>query len=386
MKHSDLEDWRNGGFGLYVHWPFCASKCPYCDFNSHVSSRIDQERWLKAYVAEIAAWGERTQGRVLDSIFFGGGTPSLMPPEAVAAVIDAARRAWGFRNSIEITLEANPTSVEAGRFRAFSDAGVNRVSMGIQALNDRDLRLLGRQHSAREALKAWDVATHYFDRASFDLIYARQHQTLEAWRAELSAALAMGPRHLSLYQLTIEDGTVFGARHRVGKLPGLPDDETCADMFDLTQEMCESTGLAAYETSNHAVPGEESLHNQIYWRYGDYVGIGPGAHGRVTLNGQRLATVSISAPSQWIEQRENNMATQEVRLTGEEQASEYLMMSLRLNEGLDLSRHGALRGRPLAQDKLIVLEELGLVVQADGRLITTKKGRPLLNAILRELL
>ena len=275
-----IEDWRNGGFGLYVHWPFCEAKCPYCDFNSHVSREIDEDRWRAAYLSEIDRLAELTPDRVLNSVFFGGGTPSLMSPELVNALIERIREKWAFANNIEITLEANPRSVEAGRFRGFSDAGVNRVSMGIQALNNPDLAKLGRLHSVEEARKAFDTARSVFKRISFDLIYARQGQSLNDWRKELTEALAMSVDHLSLYQLTIEQGTAFWERQRRGQLSGLPDEDLSADMYELTQEICDQHGMPAYEVSNHAEPGAESQHNLIYWRYGDYGGIGPGAHGR----------------------------------------------------------------------------------------------------------
>ncbi|MCX8952482.1 radical SAM family heme chaperone HemW, partial [Ruegeria sp. NA] len=262
------DDWRNGGFGLYVHWPFCEAKCPYCDFNSHVSKTIDQKQWLDAYLSELRRSAVETPDRVLNTIFFGGGTPSLMDPETVAAVIETARALWRPANDMEISLEANPGSVEAGRFAAYRDAGVNRISMGVQALNDEDLRRLGRIHTVAEARAAFDIARDCFERVSFDLIYARQHQTLDAWRAELNEALSMAVDHLSLYQLTIEDGTAFGDRYAVGKLRGLPEDDSAADMYLATQEICEKHGLPAYEVSNHARPGAESVHNLVYWRYG----------------------------------------------------------------------------------------------------------------------
>ncbi|MEM8539192.1 MAG: radical SAM family heme chaperone HemW, partial [Pseudomonadota bacterium] len=273
------EDWEYGGFGLYLHWPFCEAKCPYCDFNSHVVRSIDQQAWADAYLSEIDRIGTETDGRVLRSVFFGGGTPSLMAPEIVDAILTRVRATWPIANDIEITLEANPTSVEAGRFAAFRDAGVNRVSMGVQALNDKDLRALGRLHTAAEAMLAFDIARNVFDRVSFDLIYARQGQSLSAWRNELNAALSLAVDHLSLYQLTIEEGTAFGARYAAGKLRDLPDDDLSADMYALTQEVCAARGFDGYEVSNHARQGAESAHNQIYWRYGDYAGIGPGAHG-----------------------------------------------------------------------------------------------------------
>ncbi|UWR07180.1 radical SAM family heme chaperone HemW [Ruegeria sp. B32] len=381
------DDWRNGGFGLYVHWPFCEAKCPYCDFNSHVSRNIDQKQWLDAYLSELKRSAAETPDRVLNTIFFGGGTPSLMAPETVAAVIDTARSLWRPANDMEITLEANPGSVDAGRFAAYRDAGVNRISMGIQAMNDEDLRRLGRIHSVAEARAAFDIARTCFDRVSFDLIYARQYQTLEAWRAELTEALSMAIDHLSLYQLTIEAGTAFGDRYSVGKLRGLPEDDNAADMYLATQEICEAHGMPAYEVSNHAVPGAESRHNLIYWRYGDYVGIGPGAHGRITVNGQRIATETHLAPTAWL-----NAATQgngeklRTPLTAEEQANEYLMMCLRLTEGLDMDRFNCLSGHPLPQRKLGYLQDIGMIAQDGPRVSATADGRAVLNAVIRELL
>ena len=380
------EDWRNAGFGLYVHWPFCASKCPYCDFNSHVASVVDQPRWLAAYRRELARIGAEVPGRVLNSIFFGGGTPSLMTPETVAGVLEAARAVWPFANDIEITLEANPGSVEAGRFRGYADAGVNRVSMGVQALNDADLRRLGRLHSVAEARAAFDIARDCFGRVSFDLIYARQDQTREAWRAELREALAMAVDHLSLYQLTIEDGTAFGARHAAGGLRGLPEDDLAADMYLETHDICAAAGLPAYEVSNHARPGAESRHNLIYWRQGDWAAIGPGAHGRLTLPSGRVATEAYKAPGAWLAAVEDGSG-ESLRdgLPLPDQALEYLLMSMRLSEGMDLARYEALAQGPVRATAVKSLTEMGMVEQTEGRLRATAQGRPLLNAILREL-
>ncbi|HRO13504.1 MAG TPA: radical SAM family heme chaperone HemW [Paracoccus sp. (in: a-proteobacteria)] len=379
-------DWRAGGFGLYVHWPFCASKCPYCDFNSHVVAAIDQRAWLDAYCREIARAGAETSGRVLGSIFFGGGTPSLMEPEVVAGVIDAARAAWAFANDIEITLEANPGSVERGRFRGYADAGVNRLSMGMQALNDDDLRRLGRLHTAAEGRAAYEVARSSFERVSFDLIYARQHQSRDAWAAELREALAMAVDHLSLYQLTIEEGTAFGARHAAGGLKGLPADDLAADMYLETQAICAAAGLPAYEISNHARSGAESRHNLVYWRQGDWAGIGPGAHGRLTLGGVRFATEAPRQPGAWLEavgRGAGELPRATVPL--DEQATEYLLMSMRLAEGMDLDRYARLAGRPVDDQAITRLGELGLVNSNGTRLWATATGRPVLNAILREL-
>ena len=382
-----MEDWRAGGFGLYIHWPFCQSKCPYCDFNSHVAATIDQRRWRDAYVREIARVAEETPGRVLETVFFGGGTPSLMEPEVVADVLEAVRAAWPMVNDPEITLEANPGSVEAGRFRGFRDAGVNRVSMGVQALRDDDLRRLGRLHSVKEARQAFDIARECFDRVSFDLIYARQDQTLADWRAELGEALSMAVDHLSMYQLTIEEGTAFGDRFARGGLRGLPDEEVQADMYAVTQEVCAAHGMPAYEVSNHAAPGAESRHNLIYWRMGDYLGIGPGAHGRLTLGGSRWATVAPRSPAAWLSLVERGLAGEEPRegVSREEQATEYLLMSMRLLEGLDLSRYEALAGFPIAPERIAELGDLGLVRVDSGRLIATAEGRAVLNGVLREL-
>ena len=382
-----MDDWRNGGFGLYVHWPFCQAKCPYCDFNSHVVSQIDQSAWVTAYQSELRRMGELLPDRLLNSIFFGGGTPSLMHPDTVAAVIEAARENWTFANDIEISLEANPGSVEAGRFAGYRDAGVNRISMGIQALNDDDLRRLGRIHSVDEARTAFDVARSCFDRVSFDLIYARQGQTLEAWKAELSEALSMAIDHLSLYQLTIEDGTAFGDRYARGKLRDLPTDDNAADMYLATQDICDAYGLPGYEISNHARPGAESRHNQIYWRYGDYVGVGPGAHGRITLNGQRYATEAPRAPGAWLDavKKGRGLLPFEI-LKPEDQVVEHMMMGMRLFEGLDLERHEALAGKPLSVKKIQELTDWGMIVVDRARLRATSQGRAVLNAVLRELL
>ncbi|MEO1948634.1 radical SAM family heme chaperone HemW [Thioclava sp.] len=382
------EDWRHGGFGLYLHWPFCAAKCPYCDFNSHVATAIDQKRWLSAYLSELDRYAAQTEGRILNTVFFGGGTPSLMDPEIVAATIERIRRNWQTSNDFEITLEANPTSVESGRFRAFSEAGVNRVSMGMQALNDEDLRRLGRMHSVAEGQKAFDIARTQFDRVSFDLIYARQHQTIDDWKAELDEALEMAVDHLSLYQLTIEPGTVFGARHDAGKLRGIPEDDSSAEMYFATQEICEKHGLPAYEISNHARPGAESRHNLIYWRYGDYVGIGPGAHGRLTENGVRHATDTLKQPGAWLAQVEKTGAGENERaaLPREEQAIEYLLFALRLSEGLEMERFNTISRSPLDEATMRHLEDIGMVKRENGFLRATDQGRPVLNAIIRDLI
>ena len=380
------DDWENAGFGLYIHWPFCQAKCPYCDFNSHVVAHIDQMAWAKAYVSEIDRVGAKTQGRLLRSVFFGGGTPSLMDPEVVDVILRKVRDTWTIANDIEITLEANPTSVEAGRFAGYRQAGVNRVSMGIQALNDVDLRALGRLHSAKDAMAAFDVARREFDRVSFDLIYARQNQTLTDWQAELRTALSMAIDHVSLYQLTIESGTAFGARYAAGKLAGLPDDDRAADMYEATQDICGESGFPAYEVSNHAKIGAQSIHNRIYWTYGDYAGIGPGAHGRVTLNGQRFATETPLAPGKWLDsvRKTGSGEKSQTALSQEDQSIEFLLMGLRLTEGVNLGRIAG--GRGLFDKNIKDLVEMGMLSLDQDQLCTTQAGRPVLNAILRQLL
>ncbi|MCU0907348.1 MAG: radical SAM family heme chaperone HemW [Rhodobacteraceae bacterium] len=380
------DDWQAAGFGIYLHWPYCAAKCPYCDFNSHVAARIDHARWMSAYLSEIEHYFVQTGPRVLRSVFFGGGTPSLMDPDTVAGVIAAIRSRWPAANDLEITLEANPGSVEAGRFRAFREAGVNRVSLGLQALDDTDLKRLGRIHSVDEGLAALEVARATFDRVSFDLIYARQNQTLDHWRDELRRALAMGPDHLSLYQLTVEPGTAFADRLARGGLRGLPDEDRAADLWDLTQDMTAAAGLPAYETSNHARPGAESVHNRIYWQSGDWLGIGPGAHGRLTLHGQRHATEAIRAPEAWLDAVERQGSGEMVQtvLDPTDRAEEFLMMGLRLSDGIDLARWARLSdNRSLPYRGLL---EDGLVEVRDDRLQLTAAGRPVLNAVLRALL
>ncbi len=380
-------DWQNGGFGIYVHWPFCAAKCPYCDFNSHVRREVDQDRWRVSLIRALETEGARTKERTVDTVFFGGGTPSLMPPETVAAVVETIQQVWKLAPNAEITLEANPTSVEAGRFRGYAAAGVNRVSMGVQALNDPDLKALGRMHSVAEARAAFDVARGVFDRVSFDLIYARMGQTPEMWRAELTEALAMAVDHLSLYQLTIEQGTRFADLYRLGKLK-VPADDSAAAMYDVTQEVCDAAGMPAYEVSNHARAGAESRHNLVYWRYGDYVGVGPGAHGRLTLGEERVATETILAPEAWLDAAERDGTGQAAQtlLTNDEQASEYLMMALRLAEGADLARYTALSGAALAEGRIAGLEDDGFLHRDGNRIIATPQGRILLNAMLGVLL
>lgn len=372
--------------GLYLHWPFCQAKCPYCDFNSHVVASIDQQAWANAYVAEIARYGALTQGRIVRSVFFGGGTPSLMEPLVVDQVLTAIRRTWNVTNSWEVTLEANPTSVEAGRFREYRAAGVNRVSMGIQALNDDDLRRLGRMHSVAEARAAFDIARATFDRVSFDLIYARQDQTLADWQVELTQALSMAVDHLSLYQLTIEPGTAFGDRFARGGLRGLPGEDLQADMYELTQQLTTSSGMPAYEISNHAAPDAQSVHNMIYWTGGDYVGIGPGAHGRLTLDRTRWATEAVSAPMAWLKALNTPDIESWEALSHPDQLTEYLLMGLRISDGVSLARLQELGAPQSLMRNTASLVDDGLLYTSGDQLRTTDAGRPLLNGVLRQLL
>lgn len=376
------ELWQDRGFGLYVHWPFCAAKCPYCDFNSHVRASIDQSTWAQALTKEIRRTGAQTGPRVLISIFFGGGTPSLMEPETVGAVLSAARDVWSFSNDIEITLEANPTSVEAYRFEGYAKLGVNRVSLGVQALNNPDLQKLGRLHSVSEAQSAFSTARQFFDRVSFDLIYARQNQTLDSWRSELNTALELAVDHLSLYQLTIEEGTAFWDRAQRGLLRGLPTDDLGADLYDLTQELCSQVGFTAYEVSNHARPGAESKHNLLYWRGGDYAGVGPGAHGRLTLNGQRFATECWKSPEAWLAAVESGTGIRSTEpLSPQDVADERLIMGLRLSEGLYLDDVSEI----LDWAKLEQLHSESLIWRDAKRLGATQQGRPVLNYLISQL-
>jgi putative oxygen-independent coproporphyrinogen III oxidase len=383
-----MQRWQMAGFGLYIHWPFCLAKCPYCDFNSHVAARIDQDLWADAYIAELHRVAQETQGRRLSSIFFGGGTPSLMDPRTVERIVTNARDLWVPANDIEITLEANPTSVEAGRFVDFRSAGINRVSVGIQALNDADLRRLGRMHSADEGRKAIEIAQTVFQRSSFDLIYARQDQSLEQWRQELSEALRLAEGHLSLYQLTIEPDTVFGERHQRGQLRGLPVEDTSVDMYLLTQELCEAAGRPAYEVSNHAAEGEASRHNMIYWRAGDYLGIGPGAHGRITnAAGQRMATFCPKAPGAWLNRVRDSRNGEDARelLDRAAIANEYLIMGMRLVSGIDPEDYRAVAGHALDPRAIADLVDLGFLIEEPNRIAATLSGRLILNAVIEKL-
>jgi oxygen-independent coproporphyrinogen-3 oxidase len=385
-------DWQAGGFGLYIHWPFCLAKCPYCDFNSHVSRVVDHAAWRKALLAEMRHMRALTGPRTLDTVFFGGGTPSLMEPATVAALIDEADGLWRLAGDAEITLEANPTSVEAGKFRDYAAAGVNRLSLGVQALNDADLKALGRMHSVAEAEAAFAVARAAFPRVSFDLIYARMGQTAAAWEAELARALGqvlMGAvDHFSLYQLTIEPGTRFGELYDLGRLK-VPEDDVAAEMYELTQAMTAAAGLPAYEVSNHARPGAESRHNLVYWRYGDYAGVGPGAHGRLTLpDGRRLATVTARAPGDWLAAvaEQGHAVVEQTPVNRQDQATEYMLMAMRLAEGADLTRHRRLAGAPIDAARIAGLAGDGLVRRTGDRLAATARGRIVLNRVLAELL
>jgi putative oxygen-independent coproporphyrinogen III oxidase len=375
-------------FGVYVHWPFCLSKCPYCDFNSHVRHiAIDEERFARAFAREIETTASRVGGREVSSIFLGGGTPSLMQPQTVAAILEAIGKHWNVAGDAEVTLEANPTSVEATRFAGYRAAGVNRVSLGVQALDDASLKMLGRLHSAREALDAVAIARRSFERYSFDLIYARPDQTAEAWTSELTLAIREAAEHLSLYQLTIEEGTPFFGLHAAGKLK-TPDESLARALYDVTQEVCDVHGLNAYEISNHARAGAECRHNLVYWRGQEYAGIGPGAHGRLDIDGVRHATSTEKRPEAWLMRVETNGhgVVVDDLLNSEERADEFLLMGLRLAEGIDPRRYMALSGRPLDPRRIALLREQGAIaVDEGGRLRVTQAGFPVLDAVVADL-
>jgi putative oxygen-independent coproporphyrinogen III oxidase len=379
------------GFALYVHWPFCRAKCPYCDFNSHVRAAVDEDRWRAALLRELDHFADLLPARVLVSIFFGGGTPSLMAPRTVAAVIDRAVGRWPAAADLEVTLEANPTSVEAAAFRGYAAAGVNRLSLGVQALDDAALRLLGREHSAAEAVTALELATAAFERRSLDLIYARPGQTAAAWAGELDRALGLGADHLSLYQLTIEPGTRFHAEVAAGRLRPLGE-ERQAELFELTQELLGAAGLPAYEISNHARPGAACRHNLVYWRSGEWIGIGPGAHGRLAIDGRRVGTRTVRQPERWLAAVEQAGHAEEPRepLDRQAQLAELLMMGLRLVEGVPRRRIEKLAGQPLDQAldgaALERLRRQGLLVVEADRLRATATGRARLEAVLRAIL
>ena len=375
-------------FAVYVHWPFCLSKCPYCDFNSHVRhGGYDEAHYVRAIQSEIAAAAERAPRRTVSTIFFGGGTPSLMQPETVGAILDSIGKHWTVAGNVEVSLEANPTSVEATRFRGYRAAGVNRVSLGVQALDDQSLKELGRLHSAQEALDAIAVARSIFDRYSFDLIYARPRQTLSGWTAELKQAISEAAEHLSLYQLTIEPGTPFFGLHKAGKLI-VPNDDLGRDLYDLTQSICGDAGLPAYEVSNHARPGAECRHNLVYWRGHEYAGVGPGAHGRLNIDGRRYATETEKKPEAWlarVAEHGHGLIVDE-KLQPNEVADEFLLMGLRLAEGIDPARFTALSGRTLDPARVSFLRDGGAVETTDsGRLRVTQSGFPLLDAVVADL-
>jgi oxygen-independent coproporphyrinogen-3 oxidase len=375
-------------FGVYVHWPFCAAKCPYCDFNSHVRHQPpDQARYAAAFAREIETTADRTQGRTVTSIFLGGGTPSLMAPATVGTILEAVARHWTIAADAEISMEANPSSVEAERFRGYRAAGVNRVSLGVQAMNDNDLRLLGRLHDVATARAAIETARATFPRLSFDLIYARPGQSAEAWARELREAMGLAADHLSLYQLTIEDGTPFAVLHRAGKLV-TPDEEHAAGLYAATLDTMAAAGMPAYEISNHARPGAECRHNLVYWRYGEYAGIGPGAHGRLVLHDGRHATATERNPEAWlarVEARGDGLVTDDL-LTAEEEGDEMLLMGLRLAEGIDLDRYRAISGRRLDPVQLADLVRHGMVERTvDGRLRATRAGFFVLDAVVADL-
>ena len=379
---------KPSAFGIYVHWPFCKAKCPYCDFNSHVRHQaVDIVGFAASLVTELKWMAERTQGRVVSSIFFGGGTPSLMPPKAVAQVLDAISALWLVDAQSEITLEANPTSVEAANFRGYRVAGVNRVSVGVQALDEADLKALGRQHTPEEALQAFRLAAKIFPRVSFDMIYARPRQTLENWRAELTRALAEQQGHMSLYQLTIEPETRYAHLFAAGLLK-IPDEDLAADLYDLTQELTAKAGLECYEISNHAKPSHESQHNLLYWRYGEYAGVGPGAHGRLVDGNNVLATATEKHPETWrqLVETQGHGLIQIEDTPMASQAREQLLMGLRIDEGIDLIRYESLAGKPMDQRKISAMMELGLVAMSgNSRLAATQSGRRVLNSVIAEL-
>ncbi|HEX4303614.1 MAG TPA: radical SAM family heme chaperone HemW [Rhizomicrobium sp.] len=376
------------GFGIYVHWPFCAAKCPYCDFNSHVRTKFDEAGWIDAIVRELE-WTAAQQGPdrpIVETIFFGGGTPSLMQGTSVARTLDTIARTWRMANDVEITLESNPASADATRFADYRAAGVNRLSLGVQALNDKDLKMLGRLHNVAEAKAALALAMKNFDRVSLDLIYARPDQTVAAWREELREALAFGTDHLSLYQLTIEPATPFFTLHKTGALK-IPDEDRAAELYEMTQEMTQAAGRPAYEISNHARPGSEARHNLLYWRYGAYAGVGPGAHGRLDLRGKRVATQTERLPERWRETvaRTGHGLIEQSEIANADAAREHLLMNLRLSEGIDLAAYRARWGAAPDAARIASLAEDGLVRLEGDRLIATPRGRLLLNSVIAAL-
>ena len=380
-------DWKNTGFGIYVHWPFCQSKCPYCDFNSHVNRNINNIDWKKAYLSEIKRYHLETSGRQVDSIFFGGGTPSLMDPSIVLSIVDQIAKLWGLKDNVEISLEANPSSVESRKFLDFKDAGVNRVSIGVQALNDTDLKKLGRLHSVNDALKAINIGNEVFSRTSFDLIYARQEQTIKDWAKELKLALSFEPDHLSLYQLTIEPNTAFGKLFKNGKLLGLPKEDVSSKLYHITEEICSSNDLLPYEISNYAKQNHQSVHNKIYWNYGDYIGVGPGAHGRITTSLGRYSTQNHSNPEKWLSQAlKKSGESLRACISQEDQAEEMVMMGLRLSSGISKNRYHLLSGKKFNEKNLKNLINDDLVLVEKGYIKATQNGKAVLNSLILNLL
>ena len=379
-------------FGIYVHWPFCLSKCPYCDFNAHLlDPNLDEDAWLKAYKQELGHYARETHDRTVSTVFFGGGTPSLMPPRIMTAIINEIDKLWGFVANPELSMEANPTSVEANKFKAFRTAGINRLSLGIQSFNDKSLKLLGRQHDSKQALDAIALARNVFPRSSFDLIYARPESKLVAWKQELEFALSLEPNHLSLYQLTIEPGTVYQAAVRRGDFTPLDDDQA-TEQFEFTQSIMNEAGLPAYEISNHAKPSEECQHNLIYWRYQDYVGVGPGAHGRYKSGVHKIAARQHRAPAVWLKQvQKQGHATVDREILSEENMfAEFCMMGLRLKEGIDLrlfeQRWPASYKETITEERLVWLEEINCLKRIGSQLIVTDYGRQRLDSVLGSLL
>ena len=380
-------DWKNSGFGIYLHWPYCESKCPYCDFNSYVEKNVNWYEWELSFLSQLGFYYQETGDRRVNSIFFGGGTPSLMNPRLVSNIINHISNLWGFEDTVEITLEANPSSVESRRFAEFKAAGVNRVSIGVQALNNIDLKKLGRLHSVQDALNAIEIGKDTFDRVSFDLIYARQDQKLQDWELELKKALTLEPDHLSLYQLTIEPNTTFGNLKEKGKLSGLPDENLGGDLYHLTNNLCYKFGLNPYEVSNYSRKNHESIHNKIYWNYGDYLGVGPGAHGRITTQKGRFATQNYYSPIKWQKNALNN-AGESIRtlINGKDQADEMAMMGLRLNSGFSKERYFRLSGKKLNEKTLTFLISDNLITVENNFIKATAQGRVVLNSLILNIL
>ena len=380
-------DWKNSGFGIYLHWPYCESKCPYCDFNSYVEKNVNWYEWELSFLSQLGFYYQETGDRRVNSIFFGGGTPSLMNPKLVSNIINHISNLWGFEDTVEITLEANPSSVESRRFAEFKAAGVNRVSIGVQALNNIDLKKLGRLHSVQDALNAIEIGKDTFDRVSFDLIYARQDQKLQDWELELKKALTLEPDHLSLYQLTIEPNTTFGNLKEKGKLSGLPDENLGGDLYHLTNNLCYKFGLNPYEVSNYSRKNHESIHNKIYWNYGDYLGVGPGAHGRITTQKGRFATQNHYSPIKWQKNALNN-AGESIRtlINGKDQADEMAMMGLRLNSGFSKERYFRLSGKKLNEKTLTFLISDNLITVENNFIKATAQGRVVLNSLILNIL